>query len=281
MPCCCRSNATGLFAYLTGAPVPQVASTEPYAHWGWRQESLAAVSGYNCTLAWKDLAHGLYFGDATPKQQADITNYATWSGDALYGWGAFSCNQQRHHYICSLPAAFFPCQPPPVPPPPPPQPPTPPSPPAPPNCSPVTNASFVCFGDFCYGFSAANMSFGAARQACSLMGGDLAHWREAEQQMLVERHMRGSGALSRLYYWQGISRAAGPGELFAYTDSSEVPQVGGRVAAASRATVTHACSAVCICLAAWRSHGASGLCTVPYTSLRGVLLPNVPARLVL
>jgi hypothetical protein len=222
---CLRSNATGLFSYLSGAPLPQVASAAPYAHWGWKQEALAAVSGYNCTLAWKDLAHALYYGDATPQQQADITNYATWSADALYGWGAFSCNSQRHHYICSLPAALFPCQPPPVPPPPPPQPPTPPLPPSPPNCAPPTNASFVCFGEFCYGFSAANVSYDAARQACSLLGGDLVQWRGAEQQQLVERHMRGSGALSKLYYWQGIRRG-GPGELFMYTDGSEVPQVG-------------------------------------------------------
>jgi hypothetical protein len=53
-----RSNFTGLFSYLTGAAAPQVASESPYAHWGWKQQALAAVQGYNCTLAWKDMAYG-------------------------------------------------------------------------------------------------------------------------------------------------------------------------------------------------------------------------------
>jgi hypothetical protein len=53
-----RSNFTGLFTYLTGAAAPQEASELPYGHWAWKQQSLAAVQGYNCTLAWKDLAYG-------------------------------------------------------------------------------------------------------------------------------------------------------------------------------------------------------------------------------
>ena len=53
-----RSNFTGLFSYLTGAAAHQVASEMPYAHWGWKQHALAAVQGYNCTLAWRDMAYG-------------------------------------------------------------------------------------------------------------------------------------------------------------------------------------------------------------------------------
>jgi hypothetical protein len=95
-----------------------------------------------------------------------VTNYGTWDSAASYGWGAFSCTQQRHHFICALPAAQFGCMPPPQPPPPPPAPPVPQAPPAPPNCAPVQNDTFMCLGESCYGFVGANTTFAQVGPVC-------------------------------------------------------------------------------------------------------------------
>jgi hypothetical protein len=52
----------------------------------------------------------------------------------------------------------------------------------------------------------------------------LVQWESADEQLLVEQHMRASGHLTKLYYWQGIRRT-GAAEQFAYVDGSPLPQV--------------------------------------------------------
>jgi hypothetical protein len=124
-------------------------------YWRWYTES---ASPHACR----------YYGDASSVQQKDLTNYGTWDAAATYGWGAFSCTQQRHHYICSIPAAQFGCAPPPNPPPPPTAPPVPQAPPAPPHCAPPQNDTFLCLGSSCYGSVAAVSTFTLVRPAVQL-----------------------------------------------------------------------------------------------------------------
>jgi hypothetical protein len=63
-----------------------------------------------------------------------------------------------------------------------------------------------------------------ARAFCAASGGDLVQWNNAEEQMLVERHMRANNSLTQLYYWQGVRRASAAA-LFTYVDGSSLPQV--------------------------------------------------------
>ncbi len=91
-------------------------------------------AGYNCILAWFDLAYDQFLGDpASATQQAARSMFQTASGHTKYAWTAYPCNT-AYGYICEVASDNFACGPPPSPPNPPPSPPSPPAPPAPPTC---------------------------------------------------------------------------------------------------------------------------------------------------
>jgi hypothetical protein len=125
------------FAFVDGSSVPNlVSNSKPYAHWAWTQPAYAQAVAYGCALAWQDLAYDEYkSADRNTSALAAMANYNTDPRYAAfkYGWTAYDC-AIAYPYICQIPAANFPCNPPPSPPAPPPLPPSPPSPPAPPSC---------------------------------------------------------------------------------------------------------------------------------------------------
>jgi hypothetical protein len=169
-----RPRPTTAFAFVDGSPLsPLVSNTKPYAHWwvglgrswlapqpvcaigalwhcspggqrcqlapcrAWTQPAYAQAVGYNCALAWKDLAYGDYTAgrDLNMTSLMNMSNYDTDPRFAQlrYGWTAYDC-AVAYPYICQMRPEAFPCMPPPNPPSPPPLPPSPPSPPAPPSC---------------------------------------------------------------------------------------------------------------------------------------------------
>jgi hypothetical protein len=127
------------FAFVDGSSVPNIVSNgKPYAHWAWTQPTYAQAVAYSCALAWQDLAFDQYkSADRNTSSLVSMANYNTDPRYAAfkYGWTAYDCSV-AYPFICQIPAANFPCMPPPSPPAPPPSPPVPPSPPAPPSCEP-------------------------------------------------------------------------------------------------------------------------------------------------
>ncbi len=125
-------DATSPYQYVSNPPdVPQSPTIAPYAHWSWYQPTANRSANYDCVIAQQSFRYDLFSGNVSiPSQVADGRLYGTnpANPELAYGWNGYPCTG-RMHYVCDVPAAGFPCLPPPSPPgvprspPPPPQPP--------------------------------------------------------------------------------------------------------------------------------------------------------------
>jgi hypothetical protein len=76
----------------------------------------------------------------------------------------------------------------------------------------------------CFNYSTSAARFNTARAACQAQGGELVKYDSADKQLRVETFFgKKFSSLSKLMYWQGISRAARAEELKWTADDTPVP----------------------------------------------------------
>jgi hypothetical protein len=167
------------FVWGDGSPAPSTASnpSENYQHWG---------RMYLAGGKYRDEPNNL-----EPPEYCGVANYSQ-TVDDVWAWSDQNC-EDRHIFICKLPA----------PPPPSPSPP----PPAPPPPAPPINMVYPSAKQrMTYYFNATKLNFAAASVACKSMGlgGNLVTYGTLAAQVEVEQVALARGPFRDKFYWIGL-----------------------------------------------------------------------------
>jgi hypothetical protein len=65
-----RANGSAAFTLADGAPLPQVPSESPYAHWNWYQPIASSHQDYNCVMAYNAYRWGTGSPDGAARVEA-------------------------------------------------------------------------------------------------------------------------------------------------------------------------------------------------------------------